>query len=900
VDITEGNIVPGLEYYLPLFFEKTSHLFEYLPQNTLVIQLENVEKFSQTFWDQVKERYEQRRHDRFRSILEPKEIFLQPSEVFAQIKLFPRMQLFKDPVEQKQGYENFLVSPLPALFIEAREENSLKHLLDFLANFKGRVLFCAESTGRREILKELFVPCGCKPVEVAGWHEFLQSDIFCGIVIAPLEAGFLLENKIAVITETELFGKRVMQRRLRKVRKQTFDMEVQNLVELTIGAPVVHIEHGIGRYLGLTKLALSEQEAEFVTLEYAGGDKLYVPVASLHLINRYSGVDLEHAPINRLGSDHWQRAKRKAIEQACDVAAELLEIYAKRATKKGFAFPTPDQHYEAFCMGFPFEETPDQKRAIDQVIEDLTSSKPMDRMVCGDVGFGKTEVALRATFLAIQANKQVAILVPTTLLAEQHFQTFSDRFSNFPVRVEVMSRFRTPQEQKTICRRTEEGKIDILIGTHKILQNNIQFKSLGLLIIDEEHRFGVRQKEAVKALRTEVDILTLTATPIPRTLNMAMVGLRDLSIIATPPERRLSIKTFVRERDPSLVCEAILRELYRGGQVYFLHNSVETIEREAHELTCLIPTARIAIAHGQMRERELEQVMSDFYRRRYNVLVCTTIIETGIDIPTANTIIIDRADKFGLAQLHQLRGRVGRSHHQAYAFCLIPPKVKISTDAVKRLEAIVSMEELGAGFTLATHDLEIRGAGELLGEAQSGNIQSIGFHLYLELLGQAVNSLKEGQDLDSGLFLKKGIEIDLQIPALIPESYVSDVHSRLILYKRISSAKQPTALEDLWVEMTDRFGLLPMQTQNLFKMAHLKLQAEALGICKVEVNAKGGRFEFILKPKIDLDRIIELIQKNPLLYKLEGPQKLRFRLDLTDPKTRIEKVTELMKSLTLR
>ncbi len=897
LDVSDGNVSPGLEYYLPLFFENMSHLFEYLPENSLMVQFGNIEHSAQEFWDQVKERHEQYRHDRLRPIVDPKTLFLQPNEILSYIKNFPKVQLAKDIVPEKQGSQNFLVSPLPPLFIEAREEDPLKRLLVFLAEFKGRVLFCAESAGRREILKELLIPSGCRPIEVEDWYQFLQSDIQCGIVIAPLEEGSILEGTIAIITEAELLGKRVMQRRLRKSRKQIFDIQIQSLAELTIGAPVVHIEHGVGRYLGLTKLALSEQEAEFVTLEYAGGDKLYVPVASLHLISRYSGVDLEHAPIHRLGTDQWQRAKRKAIEQARDVAAELLEVYAKRALKKGVAFPKPDQHYEVFCAEFPFEETPDQERAIEQVVQDLVSERPMDRVVCGDVGFGKTEVALRATFLVVQAGKQVAVLVPTTLLAEQHFQTFSDRFSNFPIRVEVLSRFRTPQEQKTICKKVEEGKVDILIGTHKILQDNIRFKSLGLLIIDEEHRFGVRQKEAFKALRAEIDILTLTATPIPRTLNMAMSGLRDLSIIATPPARRLSVKTFVYERNPSLICEAILRELHRGGQVYFLHNTVETIEREAEELERLIPTARIAVAHGQMRERELEQVMSDFYHRRYNVLVCTTIIETGIDIPTANTIIIDRADKFGLAQLHQLRGRVGRSHHQAYAFCFIPPKVKITSDAIKRLEVIASMEELGAGFTLATHDLEIRGAGELLGESQSGNIQSIGFHLYMELLEQAVDTLKKGDKCELELSFKKGVEIDLQIPALIPESYVPDVHTRLILYKRIASTNQDEALEDLLVEMTDRFGLLPLQTQNLFKMARLKSQAESLGICKIEVNAKSGRFEFILNPKIDPAKIIDLIQKSPTTYSLEGPQKLRFRLDGSDPKARIEKVSELMKFL---
>lgn len=913
LDVSDGNAAPGLEYYLPLFFEKTSCLFEYFPKNTVIVQIENLETSALAFWTHVKERYEQYCYDRLRPILEPKALFLQPTEIFSKINDFSKIVLTRENLEktekmgEKSNGENLNVKPLPPLFIEARAEKPLAKLTNFLENFKGSVLFCAESPGRREVLKELLANIECRPVERESWLDFLTvfSEPCCSMVIAPLEEGAILEEKkgekqkkVAIVTESELLGQRVMQRRLRKAPQQDLDREVQSLAELTVGAPVVHVDYGIGLYLGLTRLNHSgTQEGEFVTLEYAGGDKLYVPVAALHLISRYSGIDLNHVPLHRLGSDQWQKAKRKAILQARDVAAELLEIYAKRSQKQGFSFPKPDAHYEAFSAEFPFEETPDQQKAIEEVIADLILDKPMDRVVCGDVGFGKTEVALRAAFIAVYAEKQVAVLVPTTLLAEQHFHTFTDRFSEFPFKVEVLSRFRTGKEQESIYKRVEEGKIDILIGTHKILQDKLKFKSLGLLIIDEEHRFGVNQKETFKALRAEIDILTLTATPIPRTLNMAMSGMRDLSIIATPPARRLSVKTFVRERHAALITEAVTRELYRGGQVYFLHNAVESIEREARILEGLIPTARIAIAHGQMHERALEQVMTDFYHRRYNVLVCTTIIETGIDIPTANTIIIDRADKFGLAQLHQLRGRVGRSHHQAYAFCLIPPKAKISTDAIKRLDALVSMEELGSGFTLATQDLEIRGAGELLGDAQSGNIQSIGFQLYMELLEEAVASLKKGGEIDSEFSFKKGVEIDLQISALIPESYIPDVHTRLVLYKRIANAKHKEALEDLSVELIDRFGMFPEQTQNLFKTADLKLQALALGICKVEAGPKGGRFEFGSMPKIDPGKIIRFIQETPAVYSLEGPQKFRFRLDLSNAKTRVQAVQKVMDAL---
>jgi transcription-repair coupling factor (superfamily II helicase) len=900
LDVSDGHAAPGLEYYLPLFFEKTSSLFEYLPKNTLMVQIETLETPAMAFWEHVKERYEQYRHDRLRPILDPKTLFLQPTEVFEHINHFQKIILTKERIDKKNNAENVCVENLPSLFIEARAEKPLERLAEFLSVFKGSVLFCAESAGRREVLKELLAKIAVYPSERVDWSDCIKifSETSLSIVIAPLEEGVILKENIAIITESLLLGQRVMQRRLRKTNQRVFDREVQSLAELTIGAPVVHVDYGIGRYLGLTRLNhTGSQEGEFVTLEYAGGDKLYVPVSSLQVISRYSGADLEHVPLHRLGTDQWQKAKRKAILQARDVAAELLEIYAKRAEKEGFAFPKPDTHYEAFSAEFPFEETPDQQKAIHAVIADLLSDKPMDRVVCGDVGFGKTEVALRAAFIAVSAEKQVAVLVPTTLLAEQHFQTFTDRFSAFPFKIEVLSRFRTAKEQENIYKDAAEGKVDILIGTHKILQDKLKFKSLGLLIIDEEHRFGVNQKEAFKAMRAEIDILTLTATPIPRTLNMAMSGMRDLSIIATPPARRLSVKTFVRERHSALITEAITRELYRGGQVYFLHNAVDTIQREAHLLQELVPSARIIVAHGQMHERELEKVMTDFYHRRYNVLVCTTIIETGIDIPTANTIIIDRADKFGLAQLHQLRGRVGRSHHQAYAFCLIPAKSKITTDATKRLDALVSLEELGSGFTLATEDLEIRGAGELLGDSQSGNIQSIGFQLYMELLEEAVASLKKGGEIDEAFSFKKGVEIDLQMPALIPESYIPDVHTRLVLYKRIASAKHKTALEDLSVELIDRFGLLPEQTQNLFKITELKLQAEALGIIKIDAGAKGGRFEFVQAPKIDPVKIIGFIQKYPAMYSLEGPQKFRFRLDLSDSKTRVLEIQKLMNTL---
>lgn len=957
LDVSEGHASPGLEYYLPLFFEKTASLFDYLPKDSLIVGVEDLEGASEQFWEHVKHRYEQFRHDRLRPILEPKQLFLQTNEFFQGLKEFPYCKLTSNVLPEQVGAQNLHFKPLPELsqgfkrsLIE--EGGSESTLVKFIHEFKGLVLFTAETAGRREVLKEILAPLNneiaqSEMVQLADFpdfEKFVQQQMedlkqkskedepktkALGLAIAPLDEGVIWDQKeslfppICIIPEAALFGKRVMQRRLRKTKiSPDFDFEVQSLAELSIGAPIVHLEYGIGRYLGLSHLILAGQEAEFLTLEYAGGDKLYIPVTSLHLVSRYSGVDIENAPLSRLGSGQWEKIKRKVMEETHDIAAELLEIYAKREAKLGQAFNPPDQNYQAFSAEFPFEETPDQERAIQQVIQDMISAKPMDRVVCGDVGFGKTEVALRAAFLGIQNGKQVAVLVPTTLLAEQHFQTFSDRFANFPVRVEVLSRFKNRKEQEQIIQDLEEGKIDIIIGTHKLLQDNIRFKTLGLLIIDEEHRFGVQQKETFKKMRSEVNILTLTATPIPRTLNMSMSGMRDLSIIATPPARRLSVKTFVRERNKALIEESISRELYRGGQVYYLHNTVETIDNAAHELGQWLPNARIAIAHGQMRERELEQVMSDFYHRRHNVLVCTTIIETGIDIPTANTIIIERADKFGLAQLHQLRGRVGRSHHQAYAFCLTPPNAKISSDAKKRLDAIESLDELGVGFTLATHDLEIRGAGELLGEEQSGNIQSVGFPLFMELLEHTVKMLKseeekavQGEKTGKGgkvakgdkgntitsetleASFKKQFEIDLHLPSFIPESYLPDVHSRLLLYKRIANAKHKNALDDLMAEMIDRFGPLTHQIQNLFKSTEIKLKAQPLGIVKIDAGPKGGRIEFGANPNVDPMKIIRLIQEKPKIYRLEGPHKIRVQEDLNDPKKRVEAVMRWLSEL---
>ncbi|ECS5193281.1 transcription-repair coupling factor, partial [Salmonella enterica subsp. enterica serovar Johannesburg] len=763
-------------------------------------------------------------------------------------------------------------------------------------SFSGPVIFSVESEGRREALGELLARIKIAPKRILRLDEAQDAGRY--LMIGAAEHGFIdTQRNLALICESDLLGERVARRRLDSRRTINPDTLIRNLAELHVGQPVVHLEHGVGRYAGMTTLEAGGIKGEYLMLTYANDAKLYVPVSSLHLISRYAGGAEESAPLHKLGGDAWSRARQKAAEKVRDVAAELLDIYAQRAAKEGFAFKHDREQYQLFCDSFPFETTPDQAQAINAVLSDMCQPLAMDRLVCGDVGFGKTEVAMRAAFLAVENHKQVAVLVPTTLLAQQHYDNFRDRFANWPVRIEMLSRFRSAKEQTQILAEAAEGKIDILIGTHKLLQSDVKLRDLGLLIVDEEHRFGVRHKERIKAMRADVDILTLTATPIPRTLNMAMSGMRDLSIIATPPARRLAVKTFVREYDSLVVREAILREILRGGQVYYLYNDVENIQKAAERLAELVPEARIAIGHGQMRERELERVMNDFHHQRFNVLVCTTIIETGIDIPTANTIIIERADHFGLAQLHQLRGRVGRSHHQAYAWLLTPHPKAMTTDAQKRLEAIASLEDLGAGFALATHDLEIRGAGELLGEEQSGSMETIGFSLYMELLENAVDALKAGREPSLEDLTSQQTEVELRMPSLLPDDFIPDVNTRLSFYKRIASAKNENELEEIKVELIDRFGLLPDPARNLLDIARLRQQAQKLGIRKLEGNEKGGTIEFAEKNHVDPAWLIGLLQKQPQHFRLDGPTRLKFIQDLSERKTRIDWVRQFMQQL---
>lgn len=890
----------GIEYWLPLFFEQLDTLFDYLPDNTLVLTTGDIEHAAGHFLEDVAYRYDQRRVDPLRPLLTPDTLWLNKEQLFAQLKNYPRVKLEREASAEKAGRQNLSISPLPSMTVNHQLKEPMAELRKFTENFDGKVIFSVESEGRREAMLDLLARIKLRPMVADSLTDALAQPNRFGLIIGPAEAGFIAsEPDFALICETNLLGERVIQQRRRDNKKPSVSGEtvIRNLAELQLGQPVVHLEHGVGRYTGLQTLEAGGLKTEYVTLEYQQGAKLYVPVASLHLISRYSGGAEESAPLHRLGGEAWEKARRKAAEKVRDVAAELLDVYAKRATKPGHAFKHDREAYADFCSGFPFEETHDQALAINAVLSDMCQPIAMDRLVCGDVGFGKTEVAMRAAFLAVNNSKQVAVLVPTTLLAQQHFENFRDRFANQPVRVEVLSRFKSAKEQKIIMEDCAEGKVDILIGTHKLLQSDVKYNDLGLLIVDEEHRFGVRQKEKIKALRANVDILTLTATPIPRTLNMAMSGMRDLSIIATPPSRRLAVKTFVREREEALMKEALLREIMRGGQVYFLHNDIDSIEKTADEIAQLVPEARVTVAHGQMRERELERIMSDFYHQRYNVLVCTTIIETGIDVPTANTIIIDRADHLGLAQLHQLRGRVGRSHHQAYAYLLTPHPKRMTKDAAKRLDAIAALEDLGAGFTLATHDLEIRGAGELLGDEQSGQIQSVGFTLYMEMLEQAVDALKEGKEPSLDDLLREQTEVELRLPALLPDDFIPDINTRLSLYKRIASAKAVDALDELQVELIDRFGLLPDAAKNLMKVQQLKLEAAGLGVRKIEAGEKGGVIEFHENAQIDPGFLVGLLQSQPTTYRFDGPTKLKITESLTDRRERVSFIEHLLSQL---
>ncbi|MDM4765790.1 transcription-repair coupling factor [Pelomonas sp. SE-A7] len=892
-DLDTGLATAGIEYYLPIFFEQCASIFDFLDDDCGLALHGEVDEAIQRFWLDTRERHRFLQHDPERPILPPEEIFLKVEEFFSLTHVHPVLTVRgAEPVDYAR--------PLPDVSVERGAQEPLSRLATHLKSTTHRVLLLAESEGRRESLLELLRDNKIDPPSVKDLTEFEASGEKFAIMAAPLAAGFFWREEgreLQLFTETELFATTPTTRRRRK-QEQVSDVNalIKDLSELKVGDPVVHLNHGIGRYQGLINIDLGDGPSEFLHLEYADKATLYVPVAQLHLISRYTGVSPDEAPLHKLGSGQWEKAKRKAAEQVRDTAAELLNLYARRAAREGHAFRYSPHDYEAFAASFGFEETPDQRAAIHAVVQDMISPKPMDRLVCGDVGFGKTEVALRAAFVAVMGGKQVALLAPTTLLAEQHFQNISDRFGRWPIKVAEMSRFRSAKEIKAAMEGLADGTIDIVIGTHKLLSSEVKFARLGLLVIDEEHRFGVRHKEAMKAMRAEVDVLTLTATPIPRTLGMALEGLRDLSVIATAPQRRLAIKTFVRSENSGTIREAVLRELKRGGQVYFLHNEVETIENRKLKLEELLPEARIVVAHGQMPERELERVMREFVTGKHNVLLCSTIIETGIDVPSANTILISRADKFGLAQLHQLRGRVGRSHHQAYAYLMVPDVEGLTKQAAQRLEAIQNMEELGSGFYLAMHDLEIRGAGEVLGENQSGNMMEVGFQLYNDMLAEAVRSLKAGREPDLLSPLSATTEINLHAPALLPDAYCGDVHVRLSLYKRLATAEKPEQIDAMLEEITDRFGKLPAQGQTLFDTHRLRVLAKPYGVQKIDAAPTVMNINFRPNPPIDAMRVIELVQKNRNI-KLVGNDKLRIDKALSDPKDRAQAIREVLRLL---
>jgi len=894
-DVGDGLAPAGIEYFLPLFHDETSGLIDYLPATTTLVLPAGYEQGLLAAWRAVAERYEDRRHDIEHPVLEPGEICVAPDEWLSRAAGLPTLLLDGSPAEQAPDEPGVDLGAraAPDALLDPRREETVVQFATLLRSIQERVLLAAESPGRRELLVELLRGQGLEVQPVAGWSEFLESEAPLAITVAPIAVGTTLSDPAVVLfAEEQLAGERAKQER----RRRRSDRDPARIIQHP-GAPVVHEDYGVGRYLGLTTLDAGGLPAEFLILEYADGDKLYVPVQSLERVSRYTGAPAESAPLHKLGGEQWQKARQRAAARIRDAAAELLDLYSQRAARKGHAFAVDDSALRAFAAGFPFEETADQAAAIEQVVADLRSPRPMDRVVCGDVGFGKTEVALRAAFVAVNGGRQVAVLVPTTLLAEQHYQTFADRFADWPVKIEMLSRFRGDAQARAVLDGLAAGKVDVVVGTHRLLQPSVKFRDLGLVIVDEEHRFGVRDKERLKRLRAEVDLLTLTATPIPRTLNMSLGGLRDLSLIATPPASRLAIKTFVTQWDDATVREACQRELRRGGQVYFVHNSVETIDAAAERLAALVPEARIAIGHGQMRERELERVMLDFYHRRSNVLACTTIIESGIDVPTANTIVIDRADRFGLAQLHQLRGRVGRSHHQAYAYLVTPPREAMTTDAVRRLEAIESLDDLGAGFVLATHDLEIRGAGELLGEDQSGQIHEIGFALYLELLERAVSAMRDGRAPELERPLHHGPEIDLHLSALLPGEFLPDVHARLVMYKRISGVRSPAELDDLHAETVDRFGPLPEPTRNLFRIAQLRLRAAGIGIERLDAGPAGGSVSFTEQTRIDPGALILMVQRSGRSMRFDGPNRIRFSGSLAAEQQRFEFAEKLLGSL---
>ncbi len=900
-NVCSGEAPGGIEYYLPLFHESTCSLLDYLPEDSLVVIEESAWSEAEAFEQQVQQRYQQLARQETDPLLPPEQLFFSPQQLCAGLQRFARAEMYTGRQETGKQAWNFDSQVPLQLPVQRRGEQAPSPLGCFLREFSGRVLLSVESEGIAQTLLEMLGRERWQPRRYSRWQDFLVDEAALGLAVAPLDRGLHLAGAgIVLLSEPQLFGERVRQRRRRGRRRRSPEEIIRDLTELSVGLPVVHERYGVGRYRGLVCLESNGVPGEFLLIEYAESDRLYVPVTALEQISRYTGSAPEQAPWHRLGGKHWERARRRAARQVRDTAAELLELQARRAVRKVDPCTLYADRYQRFCQGFRFEETPGQQEAIQAVLDDLCAPRPMDRLVCGDSGFGKTEVAMRAAFVTVDSDRQVMLLAPTTLLVQQHFRNFQDRFAEWPVRIACLSRFRAGRERERVLQDLESGRIDIVIGTHALLQRAVHFQRLGLAIIDEEHRFGVRQKERLKELRAQVDTLALTATPIPRTLSMAFSGLRDLSVISTPPARRLPVRSFIHEWDDELLREALARELRRGGQVYFVHNRVRSIEEAAQRLRRLLPDVEMRVAHGQMNEAELERIMTDFYHRRFHLLICTTIIENGIDLPNANTIIIDRADRFGLAQLYQLRGRVGRSHHHAYAYLLIPPRKVLKQEALSRLEAIESLDTLGIGFTLATHDLEIRGAGNLLGEEQSGHVEQIGYGLYMDMLRRAVEDLRCGRQPELDRPLDHGVEIDLSLPLLLPPDYVSDVHARLVLYKRISCADGATALTELREELIDRFGALPPPAADLLRVSELKQKAVRLGLRRAVVNERGGLLYFSSSTPLDPGRVLHLVQEQPQTYRLLSGDRLRICVENCRPPDRIRLLSGVMDALLTR
>ena len=914
-EISQARKVQGMEHLLPLFYEDTATLFDYLPKNSTFLLDSNTFDDMELFTTEIIQRHQllTRENSESNKIsellyhLDPDQLYLTPAEVQEELAGF--QTILTDPVLPKNATSmGFL--PAPDFVYEAQKEEKLNNKSAFeravlflkSAQAEGvKTCIAIRTVGQREHLRELLEDQKIAVADTLNWESAIAAPAGpVRLVIGDVEQGFI-NNRFATIlvTENSIFGTRI---RRKQVDQRYLDQLLASFADLREGDLVVHTDHGIGRFGGLHSLDVGPIQNDFLLITYAETDKLYVPVENLDRVSKYSGM--QEARLDKLGGNKWKATKTKAKKKILEMAAELVELQAKRESSRGFAFSGADPLYQEFAAKFPFEETPDQAHAITTTLEDMASSRPMDRLVCGDVGFGKTEVALRAAFRALMDGKQVAVLTPTTILAQQHFETFKSRLAAYPVNIELLSRFRTVGEQKKSVQQLAVGGVDLIVGTHRLLQKDIKFKDLGLLIVDEEQRFGVTHKERIKQLRATVDILTLTATPIPRTMHMAMAGVRDISIISTPPVDRLAIRTVICQYEKSLVREAILREIHRGGQVYYLYNRVSDIEKMAIQLNDLVPEAKIGVAHGQMRENRLEKIMISFYRQDFNLLLCSTIIENGVDIPTANTIIIHRADKFGLAQLHQLRGRVGRSKHRAYAYMLTPHPKSISSDAQKRLEAIDNLSGLGAGFMLATHDLEIRGAGNLLGDEQSGQVREVGYELYNQMLKEAIQNLKSGSNEEEQIAEEEEIvpTINLHLSTHIPNDYIPDVHLRLTIYKRIAELATPEEISEMRVELIDRFGPLPDSVNYLLRVMVFKRSCQKLKILKLEAGPKGAALSFHPEPAINTEALINMIQKGGgwVVFKQES-RTLSFReRNWGDPAVRLAELGKVLKALEIK